>query len=250
MQSRTIPSWISHTPVAHRGLHDLAQGRPENSRAAFAAAIDAGYAIECDVRLSRDGQVMVFHDADLKRLCGRDGLLKDHDAATLAEFTLLGTRETVPTLLDLLTMTAGRVPLLIEVKNYNDAPVGPLEEAVQSLLDRYQGPFAVQSFNPNTVAWFADHAPHYIRGQIACPIADMGKTLSPLGKAWLWWRLRQGHGAPDFVAYDVNHLPSPLTQRARAANRPVLTWTVKTQDALARARQHADNIIFEAQGRP
>lgn len=242
--------WTRTLPVAHRGLHDLAAGRPENSRAAFRAAIDQGYAIECDVRLSRDGVAMVFHDADLMRLCGRAGYLKDHDAATLGQFTLLGTAETIPTLQDLLDMTAGRVPLLIEVKNYNDAPVGPLESAVKKTLQGYQGDYALQSFNPNTVAWFAAHMPDVFRGQIACPVADMGKSLSPLGRLGLRWLLWRGHGDPDFVAYDVNHLPSGLTRRARAQGKPALTWTVKTPEQLARARAHADNVIFEAAGRP
>lgn len=250
LKTSNLPTWLRLQPVAHRGLHYLAAGIPENSRAAFQAAIEAGYAIECDVRLSRDGVPMVFHDAALDRLCGRTGLMNNHDAATLGRFTLLGTKETIPTLGDLLDMTAGRVPLLVEVKNYNDAPVGPLESSVKALLDQYKGNFAVQSFNPRTVAWFENHAPNYVRGQIACPIADMGRTLSPFGKVWLWSLLCMGHGSPHFIAYDVNHLPAALTKRARKKSMPVLTWTVKTPQALAKARQYADNIIFEAQGRP
>jgi glycerophosphoryl diester phosphodiesterase len=128
-----MPSWLRETPVAHRGLHDQAAGVPENSLAAFRAAADAGYAMEFDVRLSADGIVMVFHDAKLKRLTGRPGLVAETPSAALRQLHLHGTGETIPTLTQVLQVIAGRVPLLIEVKNYGNDPVGPLEQGGRTI---------------------------------------------------------------------------------------------------------------------
>lgn len=236
--------WLRSVPVAHRGLHDIAAGVPENSRAAFRAAIAAGYAIECDVRLSADGVPVVFHDADLKRLTGTEGRADGLSAAALAKLPLLGTAETPPLFAEFLDLAGGKAPLLIEIKNYGNEPAAPLCEAVWAKLKEYGGDYAVQSFAPDVVAWFRDHAPHVPRGQIATDPADL-KALDEAGRKALAAKLEAGHGAPDFIAYDVKLLPAPLTDRARAAGKPVLTWTVRTEQQRARAAAHADNVIFE-----
>jgi len=240
----TAPAWLKSTPVAHRGLHDPAAGIPENSLAAFTAAIAGGYAFELDVRLSRDGIAIVFHDGKLKRLTGRPGTLEDHTAADLAKLTLLGTGETIPSLAEVLALTAGRAPVLIEVKAFGFEAVGPLEAAVARALDGYKGPFAVQSFSPQTVAWFERQAPDFCRGQIATDPAAASE-LPPERQQARARQIDQAIGAPHFVAYDVRYLPAPLTERARRDGLPVLTWTVRSAQDWQRARRHADNPIFE-----
>ena len=110
-----VPDWLRTTPVAHRGLHDANRQVPENSLAAFLLAIEHGFAIECDIRLSRDGVPMVFHDATLERLCQRKEALRDLTAEQLTLAPLAGTAETIPTLGDMLRLVNGQVPLLIEV---------------------------------------------------------------------------------------------------------------------------------------
>lgn len=236
--------WLRSLPVAHRGLHDIGAGVPENSRAAFRAAIAGGYAIECDVRLTADGVPIVFHDGDLKRLTGTEGRADAMPAAALTKLKLLGTAETPPLFAEFLELANGKVPLLIEVKNYGDEPAAPLCGAVWTELKGYAGDYAVQSFAPDVVAWFRDHAPHVPRGQIATDPAEL-KSLDEAGRKAVAAKLEAGHGAPDFIAYDVKLLPAPLTERARAAGKPVLTWTVRTEDQRSRAASHADNIIFE-----
>ena len=239
-----MPSWLTGLPVAHRGLHDLAAGRPENSLAAMGAAAEAGYAMEFDVRLSGDGEVMVFHDAKLERMTGRKSLVAEMSAAELQKLTLAGTAENIPTFRDLLKAIAGRAPLLIELKNYGNEPVGPLETAVAAALRNYTGPVAVQSFAPGVVEWFREHARELPRGQIATTPGGIRELTSAEAKK-LAAELEAGHGEPDFVAYDVRHLPAPLTTRAKAAGKPVLTWTVRSAAEWQRARAHADNLIFE-----
>ena len=149
MSRPDLPKWLTKTPVAHRGLHDIARGVPENSRLAFRKAMEAGYAIETDVRITGDGQVVVFHDADLKRLCGRDGIVARMPLADLKQLTLLGTGETVPSFRDLLDLVQGQVPLVVEIKKDKEQPIGPLETSVARMLQHYPGPFVVQSFNPS-----------------------------------------------------------------------------------------------------
>ena len=237
-------SWLRSVPVAHRGLHDIGSGVPENSRAAFRAAISAGYPIECDVRLSADGEPVVFHDADLKRLTGTEGRVDAFAAAALTNLPLLGTAETPPLFTDFLDLVGGKVPLLIEIKNYGNEPAAPLSAATWAKLKAYAGDYAVQSFSPHVVAWFRDHAPHVPRGQIATDPAEL-KALDENSRKALAAALDAGHGDPDFIAYDVKLLPAALTARAKAAGKPVLTWTVRTEEQRARAAAHADNIIFE-----
>ena len=245
-----VPDWLRTTPVAHRGLHDANRQVPENSLAAFLQAIEHGFAIECDIRLSRDGVPMVFHDATLERLCQRKEALRDLTAEQLTLAPLAGTAETIPTLGDMLRLVNGQVPLLIEVKNYNNEPVGPLEAATAAVLRDYKGRFAVQSFNPRTVAWFRRHAPGFVRGQIASHINEMMKDGPLWKKLVLYTMLANRYGDPHFVAYDINYLPAPLTLQARSSGRPVLTWTIRTPEQEAKARQHADNIIFERPAGP
>jgi glycerophosphoryl diester phosphodiesterase len=239
-----VPRWLTDLPVAHRGLHERAAGVPENSLAAFRAAAAAGYAMELDVRLSADGAVMVFHDARLDRLTGRPGRVIETSAADLRRMHLHDTAETIPSLADVLAAIAGRTPVLIEVKNYGNDPVGPLEAGVAAALAGYGGPVAVQSFAPAVVEWFRRHAPQLTRGQIATKAGEL-QELDAAGQRQLAAWLEAGHGAPQFVAYDVGYLPSPLTSRARAEGRPVLSWTVRSAAQWARAKAYADNPIFE-----
>ncbi len=237
-------SWLRSVPVAHRGLHDIGKGIPENSVAAFRAAMEAGFAIECDVRLAADGVPMVFHDGDLKRLTGAEGKTDALTSAELGKLSILGTGENAPTFAAFLDLVAGRVPLLIEVKNYGDATAEKLAAASWSVLKDYAGDYAIQSFAPDVVAWFEVHAPHVPRGQIATD-PDAMSSLTEAERVALKAKLAAGHGDPDFIAYDVKLLPAPLTDRARAAGKPVLTWTVKTPEQRAVAAKHADNMIFE-----
>jgi glycerophosphoryl diester phosphodiesterase len=223
-------------PFAHRGLHG--PGRPENSRAAFEAAIAAGSGIELDVQASRDGEAIVFHDERLDRLTTARGLVTDLKAAELAELRLAATAETIPPLSDVLRLIDGRVPLLIEVK----APhrrVAPLCRAVEAALAGYSGPVGVMSFNPEVGAWFADHAPERLRGLI---VSESGK------KGWrgrIERSLSFRRARADFLAYDIRDLPSVFAGKKREAGVPVFTWTVRGDADRARAAAYADQIVYE-----
>lgn len=222
-------------PFAHRGLHGL--GRIENSRAAFAAAIEARHGIELDVQVSGDGQAMVFHDEALGRLSVEQGVVRGRAAAELARIRLRDSDETIPTLPEILALIAGRAPLLIEVK----APgreVGALCRAVSAALKGYNGHVAVMSFNPEVGHWFARNDPKRLRGLV---VTEKGKKW----RGWLTRRLALWRSRADFLAYDIRDLPSGFAESAQRRGLRVLTWTVRTLTERARAAELADQIIYE-----
>ncbi|MCL4188237.1 MAG: phosphodiesterase [Rhodobacteraceae bacterium] len=242
------PSFLG-PPVAHRALHDCTAGRPENSRAAVAAAVAAGYGIEIDVQPSADGRAMVFHDATLDRMTTGKGPVAARTAAELGAIGLKGGAEGIPTLAEVLALVAGRVALLVEVKDQDGAmgpAVGPLEAAVAADLAGYAGPVAVMSFNPHSVAALARHAPQVPRGitTAAFRLADWTGLTAPVRR-----RLRaiadyDAVGA-SFVSHEARDLGRARVAELKAAGAAILCWTIRSPAAEAAARRIAHNITFE-----
>jgi glycerophosphoryl diester phosphodiesterase len=224
---------LAAQPFAHRGLQG--DGRVENSRAAFQAAIDAGHGIELDVQASRDGEGIVFHDYQLDRLTAQSGDVAARTAAQLGAIRLSGTEETIPTLREVLQLIAGRVPVLIEVKA-PDREVARLCLAVFRALEGYRGPVGVMSFNPEVPRWFAAHAPRVLRGLV---VTEQGRKRlrGRLERTFAFWR-----SGAQFLAFDIRDLPSRF---ARKRGVPVFTWTVRSDADHERAALHADQIIYE-----
>lgn len=236
-------------PIAHRGLHDIAIGQAENSRKAFAAALAQGYGIELDVQPSRDGVPMVFHDYDLMRLTGEPGAIMQRDASELVGLPLLHDGDGIPTLAQVLHLVAGRVPLVIELKDQDGglgSNIGTLTQATAALLREYQGNVAVMSFNPHMVAELAQLLPNVPRGLVAGPFrAENWPMLSSETRE----RLRQ---IPDydrcgcsFISYRDTHLRDPRVAELKSQGATILCWTVRSAKAEAEAREIADNITFE-----
>ena len=236
-------------PLAHRGLHDVTDARPENSRAGLRAAIAAGYGIEIDLQPSRDGRPMVFHDYDLGRLTEETGPIRQRDAAELARIRLVGGDEGIPDLSGILGLVAGRVPLLVELKDQHGQmgeTDGTLEEATARALDGYSGPVAVMSFNPSMVARMARLVPNVPRGIVTCGFrADDWPLLAPETRA----RLRDIPGyassGAHFVSQHIHDLDTPRIAALRAEGATILCWTVCSAEAERTARRVADNITFE-----
>lgn len=230
-------SWMREWDYAHRGLHG--HGVPENSPSAFADAISAGIGIELDVQRSRDGRAMVFHDWGFDRLTAEKGEVIKRNAADIEKIRLNGNDDCIPSLRRTLDQIAGQVPVLIELKSAFDRRTPSLCLAVQRALEGYRGQYAVMSFDPRVAQWFLRHAPRTVRGLV---IKETGKKT--LRGAWerraaLW------HGKPDFLAYNVDDLPSRFAAAQRARGLPVLTWTVRTVSQQQTAMAHADALIAE-----
>lgn len=242
------PAFLT-TPLAHRALHDPGQGRPENGPSAIRAALAAGYGVELDLQISSDGVAMVFHDYELDRLTGETGPVKRRSAAELGQIRLTGSEDRIPRLSEILALVAGRVPLLLEIKEQSRVmgPVdGALEQAVAADLAGYDGPVAVMSFNPASVAALADAAPDVPRGLTSGSYGD--PDWAPLGAERLD-RLRALQDFDPVGACFISHYHQDLTDPAvtalKARGVPVLCWTIRSPEAEAAARRIADNVTFE-----
>jgi len=235
-------AWIGEYTYAHRGLYG--PGLPENSPAAFAAAIERGLGVECDVQRSSDGQAMVFHDWELDRLTGESGPVLARSAEQLGRIRLSGGADCIPTLRQFLDQVASRVPVLIEVKSRKDMRIAALCMAVRRVLEGYRGPHAVMSFDPRVSRWFARHSPQTVRGLVVTE--ENGKTLAGrLRRHFALW-----HARPNFLAYDIRDLPSRFATSQRKRGLPVASWTVRSPELRARAAEHADAPIAEGAGIP
>jgi glycerophosphoryl diester phosphodiesterase len=244
-----LPPEFLEAPIAHRALHDAGQGVPENSRAAVARAVRAGYGIEIDVQLSADGRAMVFHDATLDRLTRATGPVAQRTAQELSDVTLTGSEEGIPTLADILALVDGKVPLLVEIKDQSGglgAGEDRLERAVAADLADYGGPAAVMSFNPHVIAAMKTIAPDVARGLVTSAFAP---SKWPHLTADLCRQLRSisdfGRVGASFISHQWSDLGSPRVAELKANGTPVLCWTVTTPQIEAEARRVADNITFE-----
>ena len=239
---------LLRVPLAHRSLHDVSDGRPENSRAGIRAAIAAGYGIEIDLQLSSDDQAMVFHDYDLARLTGTSGPLRLRTANDLSKMTLTGGDEGIPTLQAVLQLVRGKVPLLIEIKDQDGAMgtnIGTLERATSDAIAAYSGPVAVMSYNPNSVAEMARLAPDVARGLVTRAYDPKVEVL-PVA---VCDHLRE---IPDFdrvgaafISHEMADLQRPRVAALLNAGAHVLCWTVRSPEQEEQARKVAENITFE-----
>ena len=227
---------------AHRGLFDIKKGVPENSLAAIQNAVTQGYGIELDVQLTLDGEIAVFHDKDLRRMCGMDVALSKITSAHLNTCHLSGTSETIPLFSAVLEAVGGRVPLIVEIKHYGNIEV--LSAKVHELLSRYKGPYCVESFHPLAMRWFKKNAPEVIRGQLASGIIS-GETPKMLQRV-LKYLLLNIFSRPDFIAYDVRSNQNTSLWLLRRIFKPLfVAWTIRSRDEESKAQRHYDLQIFE-----
>ena len=222
---------------AHRGLHSPDKQVPENSLAAFRAAVEAGYGMELDVQLSRDGQVVVFHDDDLNRVCGRGARVDELDLAELQTLPLCGTEERIPLFSQVLNTVGGRTPLIVELKSGQRNR--ELCEKTLALLRGYRGAVCVESFDPRIVAWFRRHAPDLLRGQLAQP-PELYKELPAIPRFILGNTLLNFLSRPQFIAYRIGPRPLPV-RLAELMGAMRVGWTSHDPES----ERGRDAVIFE-----
>jgi glycerophosphoryl diester phosphodiesterase len=244
----TPPSWLTATPIAHRGLHDKAIGIIENTLTAMEAATTRGFAIECDVQLTSDGDAVVFHDFTLERLTGETGAVVERTSSDLQKIAITGSAsDTIPSLTAFLDRLAGRVPLVVEIKSRFDEDLR-LTERTCEIVRSYIGPICIKSFDPRIVAHVRMIAPGLLRGIVAESRHDHASydRLSPEQKKSLGELLHFEQSQPHFLSWRVNDLPAGAPYLARLLGRlPVMTWTVRTPEERERASRHADQMVFE-----
>jgi glycerophosphoryl diester phosphodiesterase len=246
--SANAPAWLVARPIAHRGLHDAAKRVVENTLGAAEAAIRSGFAIECDVQLSRDGEAMVFHDDALGRLTRARGALSEKTVAEIQAAPFRHSEERAPTFPQLLARLAGRTPLICELKSRFDGDMR-LAERVAALALDYDGPLAIKSFDPAPIA--------HLRARFA-GIGPLGVVAQASYRGWHWRALSAAQKEscaaflhypetrPDFLSWSVDDLPHPTPfLLRRLEGLPVMAWTVRTPAQRRKASRWADQIVFE-----
>jgi glycerophosphoryl diester phosphodiesterase len=238
-------AWLTERPIAHRGLHN-SSGRVENTIAAFEAAIERNFAIECDVMLCADETVIVFHDNRLDRMTTATGDVHAYTFAELKQTSLRASNERIPSLNELLKVVAGKVPLFVELKTPWPRKT-PLARRVAETLNGYQGCTAVMSFDPRLLMQMRKYAPHLPRGMVADHFdRDDWPELPTITRFGSRHMLGTPFVSPSFIAYNVLSLPAPAPSILRSVFKlPTFAWTVRTQDEHIHALRHADQIIFE-----
>jgi glycerophosphoryl diester phosphodiesterase len=253
------PAWLVERPIAHRGLHDAAKGRVENTLGAAEAAIAAGFAIECDVQLSADGEAIVFHDATLDRLCEASGALGGLTVAQIKAAPFRLSSERAPTLPEFLACVRSRTPVVCEIKSAFDGDFR-LVERVAALAADYPGPLALKSFDPDVVVALRGRTPLLGPAGAPCPIGIVAEAsyehpdwsfLSAEQKRACAEFLHYPCSRPDFLSWSVGDLPNstPFLLREAAAT-PVIAWTVRSPEQRETALRWTDQIVFEGAGRP
>jgi len=241
------PFWLTATPIAHRGLHDRASGVIENTISAARAAIEKGFAIECDVQLSSDGEVFVFHDDALERLTNASGDFKIFSKTEIGSLSLKGTSDHIPTLSEFLDVIAGRVPLICEIKSRFDGSIAAVQR-VAEVIASYEGPIALKSFDPIMVEATAHHAPDRPRGFIGESVYDDPEWDFLSAEQKKDFATLQSLDAMklDFLSWYIKDLDRPTPQLARGSlGLPIMSWTVRTADQRMKAQRYADQIVFE-----
>ena len=235
---REVPEPL-RTDYAHRGL--FGADIPENSLAAFKAAVNAGFGIELDIQLSHDGEVMVFHDYSLKRMTGRDAKLSELDLSELKSLSI-GGGESIPTLDEVLLLVDGRVPLLIELKGEN-TDISLCKLAAEK-LDKYNGSYCVESFNPLLLNSFAKLRPKVTRGLLYTKFKRSMKTK--LFDLMLTAMIFNCIARPDFIAYDIANSRTAALRICTALYHPRrFVWTVRSKSEYEAVKAVGESPIFE-----
>ncbi len=229
---------------AHRGLHELSDGVPENSLAGFRLAEEKGYGMEFDFQLTKHKQVVVHHAPTLKRSCGHEVTIADLTYDQLRKYRLFGTSEHIPLFREVLGALKGRTPLIIELKGYNDP--AELCGLAMKELEGYKGPYCVESFDPRIVAWFRENRPEIVRGQLMCRFKKGDEGMDAFKAFCATHMLTNFHTRPNFEAYDIHtrDIPSMGFSKGLLGMQEV-SWTIRNEDEYSRAKKLNSLVIFE-----
>lgn len=231
--------FLSRNLIAHRGYHNNKKGIPENSVLAFKKAIDNNYLIELDVRLTKDKKLVVFHDGNLKRVCGVNKRVKDLTYREVLKYNLFDTTLKVPLFSDVIKLVNGRVPILIETKYHNR--YGVLERILINELSNYKGLYAIQSFYPMSLLWLKRNTKDIPIGLLSSNFKnDLNRLKSIIGKTLILDLFFK----TDFISYDVKGLPNNYLSYKRDKKKIVI-WTIKNKKDYDLARQYTDSLICE-----
>lgn len=213
--------------IAHRGYHD--QVSPENSMEAFEKAVAAGLPFECDVHLTKDGQVVVSHDSLLKRMTGKEGKIEELTLAELRAGYKLPNGADLPLLKEVLDFVQERVPIVVEIKVV-DRNYKAIVAAVLPLLSHIKEKknISIISFDP--------------RALTRCKKAGFSRGLL-IEKNNTWVLMFRGKF--DYLDVEDCLVDEPRIVKYRRKGGLVNVWTVDTQEKLAHVKGKVDMITFQ-----
>lgn len=231
--------------IAHRGLFDNKSDSPENTLSAFSNAVQAGYAIELDVQLTKDGKLIVFHDDNMMRVCGVDMLLYKHEYSEISKYKILDSDETIPLFRDVLKVVDARVPLLIEIKSSGNCR--KTAKVLSDALKSYNGIYAVESFNPLAVAWYKSHFPEVLRGQLSTDFYKNKMPVNIILGFFLSNMVFNFISKPDFIAYNYKYTSQFSYRLIKKIYKPLQAcWTVRNKKVLQKVKKDFDMFIFDS----
>ncbi len=230
--------------IAHRGFFNNKKEYPENSLPAFQRAVDAGFGIELDVQMTTDGQLVVFHDGTLHRMCKVDKMLTEMSFEECQQYTLKKSNERIPTFEDVLKTVNGKVPLIVEIKS-EGKPIETVEKTCK-LLDSYNGLYVMESFHPGVVYWLKKNRPEIIRGQLSEDYSE-NVNFNGFEKTILTNCMLNGFTKPDFVAYDYRCREFfSFKTMCKLFKFKKVCWTIKDDLQLENAHTVFDVCIFDS----
>jgi glycerophosphoryl diester phosphodiesterase len=229
---------------AHRGLHDNKSEAPENSMLAFRKAKEAGYGIELDVQLTKDEQVVVFHDESLFRVCHQEGNVRDYTYEELQDFSLLDSEERIPLFTEVLKEINGEIPLIVEIKIHEN--VDKVCSKVSPILDAYQGTYVIESFHPFAVSWYKKNRPNVLRGQLSSNLRKDNDGKYQISYFFVQHLLFNFLAKPDFIAYcHTYRKASAFVLSTKLCKAIPVAWTIKSQKELDSCKNSFHSFIFE-----
>lgn len=228
---------------AHRGMHHFQDDIPENSMAAIKKAVEMGFGIEMDIQLTKDKELVVFHDDSLLRMCGTKGRVGDYSYEELQQFSLEQTEHKIPLFTEVLNVVAGKVPLIIEIKAYREA--FELAKQANEILKGYRGEYCVEAFHPGVLLWYRLHNKKVARGQLSSCFQKDGEKEG-ISMFLVRHLLLNFVGKPDFIAYNHKHMGAVSRTICEKLYRVCgAAWTITSKEALVKAKDHFDVFIFE-----
>lgn len=230
---------------AHRGFHDNSLECPENSLAAFSKAVEMGFGIELDVRLTKDKELIVFHDDTLERACGIKESVSSYTYKQLKQLELFQSKESIPRLVEVLKLVDGKVPLIIELK----VEWHPTETcvAVDRILNHYKGLYCIESFSPLALIWYRKNRPNVMRGQLSTHFKKDKISGDRKIQFVIQNLLLNFLAKPDFIAYNYRYRKNISLIICRKLYKSyAFAWTIQTEESLENVRKSFDSFIFDS----
>ena len=223
--------------IAHRGLHKNKM-IPENSMLAFKAAIEKNYAIEFDINITKDNQIVVFHDDDLNRLCNKKENIEDVSYDFLKDLNLYESNEKIPLLKELLDEVAGKIPLIIEIKKHKN--IGLLENILLEMLKEYKGEYFICSFEKDILLWLEKNKPKEIRGLIFESLLIKFKKYEKIAFLYKYFKSKA-----DFISLEDKLIDSSIYDFCKKKELDILVWTIKDKKSFQNIDKKVSAVIFE-----